>query len=74
MMIKKIVLTDDSLDIHVSEGYVYDIPLSRMQTPAAIVDWIHQICVGKTWGRENAVMILDAIFDAIPSDMWSGKG
>jgi hypothetical protein len=70
----KITVADDSIDIEVHKGFIYDIPMDRMQTPAAVLDWIHQICVDKTWGRENAPMILDAIFDAIPSSMWSDKG
>jgi len=74
MKIKKVVLADESLDIHVNDGYVYDIPLSRMQTPAAILDWVHQVCIAKNWGRDNAAEILDGIFKVIPADMWSGKG
>ena len=70
----KIIKTEGAINIMVFDGYVYDIPLSRMQTPAAVLDWVHQICVGKNWGRDNAALILDVIFDAIPSDMWSGKG
>jgi len=31
----KIIKTKESLDIHVRRGFIYDIPLSRMQTPEA---------------------------------------
>lgn len=55
-------------------GFIYEIPLRRMQTAEQVLDWIHQVCVAKDWGREMAVEILDAIFyDVIPSEMWSGK-
>ena len=74
MKIKKVILADESLDIYVRDGFVYDIPLSRMRTPESILDWIHQICIAKNWGRDNAAEILDGIFKDIPSDMWSGKG
>ncbi len=71
---EKVWVEDGFLMIQAGEDYVYDIPLWRMQTPAQILDWIHQICVAKTWGRDMAVDILDAIFyDVIPADMWSGK-
>ena len=74
MKIKKVILADESLDIYVNEGFVYDIPFSRMRTPEAILDWVHQVCIAKNWGRDNAAEILDGIFKVIPSDMWSGKG
>ncbi len=74
MKIKKVILADESLDIYVRDGFVYDIPLSRMRTPESILDWIHQICIAKNWGRDNAAEILDGIFKVIPSDMWSGNG
>jgi hypothetical protein len=51
----------------------YDIELSRLKKPEQVLDWIHQVIVCKTWGREKAVDILDAIFEVIPTDMWSGK-
>ena len=70
----EIKVTEKSIDILVHKGFIYDIPMDRMRTPEAALDWIHQICVAKNWGRENAPMILDAIFDAIPPSMWSGKG
>ena len=59
MKIKKVILADKSLDIYVNEGFVYDIPFSRMRTPEAILDWVHQICIAKNWGRENAAEILE---------------
>lgn len=51
----------------------YDIPLDRLQKPEQVLDWIHQVIVCKIWGREMALEILDAIFEIIPEDMWSGK-
>ena len=60
--------------INITSDFVYDIPLSRMQTAEQVLDWIHQVCVAKNWGREMTNEILDAIFDnVIPSSMWSGK-
>jgi len=65
---------DGFLMIKVNENYIYDIPIDRMQTAAQTLDWIHQVCVGKTWGREMAPDILDAIFyDVIPTKMWASK-
>lgn len=62
------------LRIKAQEGYIYDIPLKRMQTPAQVLDWIHQVIIAKNWGREMVLEILDAIFeDAIPPEMWSGE-
>lgn len=52
----------------------YEIPVSRMQTAAAVLDWIHQVCVAKTWGPEITEELLKVIFyDVIPTDMWSWK-
>jgi len=65
---------DKYLRIKADEGYLYDIPFSRMKTPAQVLDWIHQVIIAKNWGREMALEILDAIFeDAIPAEMWSGE-
>lgn len=66
---------DDFLCIQVHDGFVYDIPLSRMRTAEAVLDWIHQICVGKRWGKEVSNDFLEIIFhDIIPTEMWSGNG
>ena len=32
----KITVTDDSIDIEVHRGFVYDIPMDRMRTPEAV--------------------------------------
>ncbi|HOP48446.1 MAG TPA: hypothetical protein PK874_12365 [Desulfobacteraceae bacterium] len=62
------------LSIFKENGSTYDIPLYRMQTAEQVLDWIHQVCVAKTWGQEMAADILCAIFyDVIPVAMWSGK-
>ena len=74
--VENVWVEDDCLCIrHNKErGFIYYIQLSRMQTAAQVLDWIHQVCVDKNWGREMAVEILDAIFyKVIPTSMWSGK-
>jgi|AntAceMinimDraft_17_1070374.scaffolds.fasta_scaffold130365_2 hypothetical protein len=72
---RRVKVEDGFVIIPMPSGSTYDIPLSRMKTPAAVLDWIHQVCVAKTWGKDMTAEILEAIFyDAIPSKMWSGKG
>jgi len=59
--------------IKVHKGYSYDIPISTMQTAAQVLDWIHQVCVSKTWGPEITEEFLQVVFyDVIPVKMWSG--
>lgn len=56
-------------------NYIYDIHLSRMKTADAVLDWIHQVCIAKTWGPSVTKDMLECIFyEIIPTDMWSGKG
>lgn len=63
------------LNIRVHRGYIYDIPFSRMTTASAVLDWIHQVCMGKTWGPEIMEEFLYVLFhEVIPWEMWSGKG
>lgn len=63
------------LNIRVHRGYIYDIPFSRMTTARAALDWIHQVCVSKTWGAEITEEFLYVLFnEVIPCEMWSGEG
>ena len=63
------------LNIRVHRGYIYDIPLSRMTTASAVLDWIHQVCVSKTWGPEVTEEFLYVLFNEfIPCEMWGGEG
>ena len=63
------------LRINAAPGYIYDIPFSRLRTAEQVLDWIHQVCVDKVWGKKKAGDVLCAIFDeVIPTSMWSGKG
>lgn len=62
------------LYVQASGRCVYDIPLSRMRTAPQVLDWIHQVIVGKNWGPEVARDMLEVIFyEIIPTKMWSGK-
>lgn len=72
---KNVWVEDNCLCIRpINRDLVYEINLSRMQTAEQVLDWIHQVCVAKNWGRDMAIEILDTIFyDVIPSSMWSGK-
>lgn len=72
---KRVLFDGEFVNIKVHSGYVYDIPVLRMKTAAAVLDWIHQVCVAKTWGPEITNELLKVIFhEVIPSKMWSGKG
>lgn len=59
--------------INVHPGYVYDIDMERCKTAGAALDWIHQVCIGKTWGPEICSEFLSVLFDLIPIKLWSGK-
>jgi hypothetical protein len=59
--------------IQVHPGYEYEVDLDRCTTAGAALDWIHQVCVTKTWGREVCSEFLDVLFGMIPCEFWSGK-
>lgn len=60
--------------INVKPGYEYDVTLKRCTTPAACLDWIHQVGPdSKTWGREIIADFVQILFMVIPSSFWSGK-
>ena len=54
---------------------VYDIPLSRLRTPNAVLDWIHQVLIGKSWATPKMHRdFIKILFDyVIPTEWWSGK-
>jgi hypothetical protein len=71
---KKVQYDGEYINIKSPLGYEYEIPVSRMQTAAQVLDWIHQVCVAKTWGPSITKELLEVIFyEVIPSKMWSGK-
>jgi hypothetical protein len=71
---KRVWFDGDFINIQVSKKYIYDIPVSRMKTAAAVLDWIHQVCVSKVWGPEITSELLKVIYhEVIPTEMWSGK-
>lgn len=58
--------------IQVHSGYVYEVDLDRCNSPAATLDWIHQLNT-KTWGPEIMAEFLKVLFERIPEEFWSGK-
>lgn len=51
----------------------YDFNIDRVSTPGAVLNWIHQVCLGKTWAEPEMVKEFVAIlFDMIPCKWWSG--
>ncbi len=64
-----------SIDIKTGKtGCIYDVPLSRCETAAACLDWVHQLHV-KTWfDEEREKEFIDLLLRLIPCELWSGKG
>jgi hypothetical protein len=59
--------------IQVHPHYEYDIDLERCRTAEQALDWIHQVCIDKNWGKEVSNDLLRMMFIVIPSTLWSGK-
>ena len=73
----RVRFNDESSTIYIETtpgGYVYDISVKRMRTAPQTLDWIHQVCVAKTWGRDITHDLLCIIYwHAIPKSMWTWK-
>ena len=74
--------------VRIDEGYLqidmdstteffrtYDIELSRISSPEAALDWIHQVLISKSWSTPK--MCKDFLFilfnDVIPQEWWVGR-
>ena len=74
--IGRVRLNDESSTIFIEVrqgGYEYDIDLERCRTAEQAMDWIHQICIDKNWGKEVSNDLLQMLFQVLPSTMWAGK-
>jgi len=73
------LVTCDSYYISIAaypKGGTYDIEISRTRTPAACLDWIHQIS-HKVWAWENGAQVmrdfLEVLYETIPTSFWAWK-
>lgn len=59
--------------IEATPEWNYVIDTERCRTAGQALDWIHQVCVDKVWGKEVSNDMLNMIFIVLPSSVWRGK-
>lgn len=59
--------------IKVFPGHEYEVDMDRCTTAEEALDWIHQVCVTKTWGPKVSADFLEVLFDTISPKLWLGK-